>query len=86
VRVAVQEGASGALVTVEVADRGPGIPEDELDRVVEPFARLERDADRPGTGLGLSIARNVIDAHGGRLIIAARDGGGTVVRIELPRV
>jgi signal transduction histidine kinase len=84
-RVAEEESLSGPLVVVEVADRGPGIPEDDLERVVEPFSRLERDGDSPGTGLGLGIVRGVIEDHDGRLIIAARDGGGTIVRLELPQ-
>ena len=85
VRVAEEDTDSRPLVVVEVADRGPGIPEEERDRVLEPFVRLERDADRPGTGLGLGIVRNVTAAHDGVMSIAERDGGGTVVRLEFPR-
>jgi len=84
VRVAEEEGELGPIATAEVADRGPGIPEEDRQRMLRPFARLERDADSPGTGLGLGIAHNVITAHGGCLSIAARDGGGTIVRLELP--
>jgi signal transduction histidine kinase len=84
VRVAEEESSAGVVVFVEVADRGPGISEDELERVIEPFARLERDADIPGSGLGMGIAHNVVAAHNGRLRVSARDGGGTVVRLELP--
>jgi len=84
VRVGEEQGAAGAMCVVEVADRGPGIPQEESQRVLEPFARLERDAARSGIGLGLSIASDVVSAHGGRLTIMARDGGGTVARLELP--
>jgi signal transduction histidine kinase len=88
VEVRVAEATSGGelLSVVEVADRGPGIPADEVERLLRPFERLERDAGRPGTGLGLSIANDVAASHGGRLVIAARDGGGAIVRLELPRV
>ena len=54
--------------------------------MLEPFVRLERDADRPGTGLGLAIVRDVIAPRTmASLSIAERDGGGTVVRLEFPR-
>jgi len=83
-RVAEEDGADGPVAYIEVADRGPGISAEELERVVEPFVRLERDADVAGTGLGLGIAHNVIAAHDGRLRVSEREGGGTVVRLELP--
>jgi signal transduction histidine kinase len=73
------------IVFVAVADRGPGISEEELEQVIEPYARLERDADIPGTGLGLGIVHHVIADHDGRLSVVARDGGGTIVRLEFPR-
>jgi signal transduction histidine kinase len=85
VRVAEEEGEAGPVAFVEVADRGPGIPEDEMPRVIEPFTRLDRDADTPGSGLGLSIAHDVTQGHDGRLTFTPREGGGTVARIELPR-
>ena len=74
----------GDTAIIEVADRGPGIPAEMRERVFEPFERLNRDEDRPGTGLGLAVVKNVVTAHGGRVIVIDRDGGGTVVRIELP--
>ena len=84
VRVAKEEYGARSLAVIEVADRGPGIPDDEIERVLEPFVRLDRDAGRPGTGLGLAVASGVAVSHGGRLLILARDGGGTIVRLELP--
>jgi two-component system, OmpR family, sensor kinase len=74
----------GDAAIIEVADRGPGIPAEMRDLVFEPFERLGRDANTPGTGLGLAIVRNVVIAHDGRVEIRDREGGGTVVRIELP--
>lgn len=84
IRVAEEHGAAPPIVVVEVADRGPGITEDELVQVIEPFARLDRDADIPGTGLGLGIVDNVVGAHDGRLSVSERDGGGAIVRLEFP--
>ena len=58
-------------LTIRVLDDGPGIPEAELERVFEPFYRLESSRNRAtgGTGLGLSIARDVAQAHGGSLTL-----------------
>ena len=83
--VVVEDGAE-ALV-IRVRDGGPGIPEAELERVFEPFHRLEasRNRDTGGTGLGLTIARNIAQAHGGTLTLANRDGGGLEATLTLPR-
>jgi signal transduction histidine kinase len=75
---------TGDVVVFSVADRGPGIPAEQRELVFEPFQRLERDQNAPGTGLGLTVVRDVVQAHDGRAEILDRDGGGTVVRIELP--
>jgi signal transduction histidine kinase len=74
----------GDAALVEVADRGPGVPEEQRELVFEPFERLGKDASTPGTGLGLAIVKNVVTSHDGRVGIFDRDGGGTIVRIELP--
>jgi len=76
--------AEDSRVVVEVADRGPGIPAEERERVLEPFARLERDLDAPGSGLGLTVVRSVAERMGGRVEVRERDGGGTVMHVELP--
>jgi len=77
----------GADLLIRVRDRGPGIPEEELERVFEPFYRLEssRNRDSGGTGLGLSIARDVAQAHGGSLQLANAPGGGLEATLRLPR-
>jgi len=69
---------------IEVADRGPGIPEEMRTAVLEPFRRLDRNADEPGTGLGLAIAAEVAARHGGAFELLGREGGGTVARLILP--
>ena len=60
-------------------DEGPGIPEDELERVFEPFYRLEdsRNRETGGSGLGLTIARNIARAHGGELKLRNRPAAGS---------
>jgi signal transduction histidine kinase len=75
-------------LTIRVLDDGPGIPEAELERVFEPFYRLESSRNRAtgGTGLGLSIARDVAQAHGGSLTLANRSSGGLEARLVLPRL
>ena len=74
-------------LTLTVRDRGPGIPAAELERVFEPFYRLEssRSRDTGGTGLGLSIARNIARAHGGELTLRNHPQGGLEAMLELPR-
>lgn len=75
----------GALC-ITVADRGPGIAEDELERVLQPFYRLEtsRNRDTGGSGLGLAIAAQLTQAMGGRLTLSRRDGGGLIAIVSLP--
>jgi signal transduction histidine kinase len=77
----------GADLVIRVRDRGPGIPEEELERVFEPFYRLEssRNRDSGGTGLGLSIARDIAQAHGGSLRLANLPGDGLEATLRLPR-
>lgn len=83
--IVVEDGAT--VVTVRVLDDGPGIPAAELERVFEPFHRLEgsRSRNTGGTGLGLAIARNIARAHGGELSLANRPEGGLEARLTLPR-
>jgi signal transduction histidine kinase len=77
----------GADLVIRVRDRGPGIPPEELERVFEPFYRLEssRNRDSGGTGLGLSIARDIAQAHGGSLTLSNLPGGGLEATLRLPR-
>jgi len=71
-------------VVVEVLDRGPGIPAAEAERLKRPFARLdEARGTRGGAGLGLAIVERVARAHGGRLELAPRPGGGLAARLIL---
>lgn len=69
---------------VEVMDRGPGIPEEELDTIFDKFYRLEGLNDVGGTGLGLSISKGIVEAHGGCIWAQNREGGGSVFTVALP--
>jgi len=71
---------------IRVADSGPGIPEDLLETVFEPFFRVagERNVERGGAGLGLAIARNLIRAHGGDISLRNRPDGGCEATMRLP--
>ncbi|MAQ13831.1 MAG: aminopeptidase [Sandaracinus sp.] len=66
---------------IEVLDRGPGIPEDQRERVFEPF----RSSRPGGTGLGLAISRVIVSAHRGQIRAVPRPGGGSSIQIDLPR-
>ena len=76
--------ADGAL-RIEVADRGPGLPPGQEESVFEKFYRGRREGDPSGVGLGLSICRGIIEAHGGAISTANREGGGAVFRVTLPQ-
>lgn len=76
---------------VEVLDRGPGLCESDLERLTRPFERGDRARTQSasgeavsGSGLGLAIARNLLEAHGGRLELENRVGGGLVARAQVP--
>jgi signal transduction histidine kinase len=76
-------GAAGALLSIEVLDRGRGVPPDFEHRVFEPFDRGP-NAIGPGTGLGLATAAAAIRAHHGSIGFEPRSGGGTRFWIQLP--
>ena len=85
VEVRVAPTAAGACV--EVLDRGPGIPPDQLAAVFDPFTRLEtsRNRETGGTGLGLALTRAIVEDAGGTVVLANRAGGGLTATIELRR-
>jgi len=71
-------------IVIEVADTGPGIPEDEIHRVWEELYRGERARGVPGSGLGLSLVRAIIEKHGGNVTLRSRPDQGTVFSVRLP--
>lgn len=76
----------GETVVIRVRDAGPGIPAGELEKVFEPYYRLDtaRSQESGGTGLGLSIARNIADLHGGKLVLQNHPAGGLEAVLTLP--
>ena len=83
--ISVQD--DGRTVTIRVRDAGPGIPEDQLEKVFEPYYRLEdsRSREHGGNGLGLGIARNIAALHGGSLTLRNLSEGGLEAVLKLPR-
>jgi signal transduction histidine kinase len=81
-------GPSTGELELVVADDGPGIDPADRGRVFDRFTRLDaaRGRDEGGTGLGLPIAREIIEAHGGRISIGGGPGGRLIVRLPLARV
>jgi signal transduction histidine kinase len=69
-----------------VSDDGPGVPAEELERLFEPFYRLElsRNRDHGGSGLGLTIARSIAEQHGGSLVLKNGDVRGLECHLDLP--
>jgi two-component system OmpR family sensor kinase len=84
--VALSARRAGGLLEILVDDDGPGIPEDERERIFAPFYRLDRSRDRAtgGFGLGLSIARKAVRLHGGTLRVEGSPLGGARFVISLP--
>jgi two-component system OmpR family sensor kinase len=85
-RAQVRVFRDSAHALVEIEDDGPGIPENELDRVFEPFYRREPSRSRQtgGIGLGLAVVRSVARAHGGDVMLINRPDGGLTARVQLP--
>lgn len=80
-RIDISARIDGALATITVADRGPGLVPDEIGHLFEKF---RRGAGSSGTGLGLAICRAIVQAHGGQITAENRDGGGALFRFTLP--
>lgn len=80
-------GPAAGAVTIEVRDRGPGIPEDQRDAVWRPFHRVDasRSPAGGGVGLGLAVVRQLAHSQGWTVALAPRDGGGLVARVVVPR-
>ncbi|MEV0148695.1 MULTISPECIES: HAMP domain-containing sensor histidine kinase [unclassified Nonomuraea] len=88
--VTVRVGAGRHTVFLEVADKGPGLPPDQAEKVFERFYRADtarsrrRAGDDRGSGLGLAIVRALVDAHGGAVTLTTAIGAGCTFRVELP--
>jgi two-component system sensor histidine kinase KdpD len=84
--VSIAARLDGRNWIIDIVDRGPGIPENERQRVFDPFYSVARgDRGAQGTGLGLVICQGMIGAHGGRVeALAGPSGIGTLIRVTLP--
>jgi signal transduction histidine kinase len=85
-RVSLAQDADELRIVIE--DNGPGIPEDQIERMFQPFVRLDesRSVEGGGIGLGLAIARSIVRNHGGDIALANRAGGGLSATVSLPRM
>jgi two-component system osmolarity sensor histidine kinase EnvZ len=77
-------GCTDATVFIEVLDRGPGIPTEQAERMLQPFTRMDAARSTSGTGLGLAIVDRIARMHHGCVRLLPRDGGGLRARVELP--
>ena len=85
-RATISLRREGGEAVIRIEDEGPGIPERDLARMLEPFTRGESSRNRAtgGAGLGLAIARAIAEQHGGRLVLANRPQGGLQAELRLP--
>lgn len=76
--IALTLSQAGAVTTLRVCDRGPGVPAELRERIFEPFYRLQGSSERTGgVGLGMVLVRSIALRHGGQVSCLGRDGGGT---------
>jgi signal transduction histidine kinase len=83
--VRIEARVIGDNLRLTVGDNGPGVPQDMLESIFEPFKRVEGTGDVPGLGLGLSIALRAVQMHGGQIKAMPGQPRGLVVQVELPR-
>ncbi|SHG21224.1 Signal transduction histidine kinase [Fodinibius roseus] len=86
VRVGIQKASKSDKVTIVVRDQGQGIPEDEIEKLFQPFSQLSAvpTGGEKSTGLGLAIADKIVRAHGGHIEVESEPGTGSTFCIELP--
>ena len=82
--ICVSARTDGDQVEVEVADRGPGIPDAAVPRLFDAFYRASDSGGAKGSGLGLAVAKGLVEAHGGRIRVANREGRGARFLFTLP--
>src|SRR5690606_14158833 len=83
IRLNARRARAGFMV-IEVADSGPGIPDDQRPHIFDKYYQVGEQARSTGAGLGLAIAHDVVEAHGGRIEVESEVGKGTLFRVWLP--
>lgn len=82
--IEVTARAAADTLEIAVADRGIGVPPEDLERIFDKFYRVQRPAGASGSGLGLAICKGIVEAHRGRIWAQRRPGGGTIITVALP--
>jgi signal transduction histidine kinase len=79
---------AGGFICIDITDNGPGIPEESLGHIFDRFYRVgtERTKDLSSTGLGLAIAKELVQAHGGKIAVSAAEGGGSRFTVAIPYI
>jgi len=85
VEIRLKKSDAGTLI--EIQDHGPGIQDEELDLIFEPFYRTDKSRNRKtgGYGLGLSLCKTIIEAHGGTIDVQSNTGKGAMFSLHLPK-
>lgn len=84
-RITIEAESTDSDVTIAIHDNGPGIPQQELDRVFVPFRRLPNHHTLPGSGLGLYFTKSLVEEQGGRVWAESVEGAGSSFFLQLPR-
>jgi signal transduction histidine kinase len=85
--IEVTAGVDGGKAWATICDRGPGVPDDEREKIFEPFYRMKHAAEsKGGVGLGLALVRQIAEKHRGTVRCLAREGGGSCFELRLPAV
>jgi len=84
--VAIRIRQTAREIVVRIEDQGPGIPEEILPRIFDPFFSTKQADKQAGMGLGLSVSRSLIEAMGGRIKVSSTPGKGSVFSAIFPRI
>ena len=82
--IEIRAQAANGYMEIAVADRGTGIPKEDLTRIFDKFYRVQRPDNVTGTGLGLAISKGIVDAHNGFMAAENRPDGGAIITLALP--
>ena len=82
----ISASIEGEQCLIQIADRGPGLDPQEAEQIFDKFYRGSQAKQKVGTGLGLTICRAIVKAHGGKIWVENREGGGSVFKILIPLV